>query len=190
MLTIPSQTGSDIWRKRVEGIISGLDVFFYNGTDVMFEVACERNGKCDVDQRSFKAYLSRWMGTTMKVAPWTEPMLSKRLRVSAQAAAKQCTGGSDGKQCGMRWYTDFDGSMGVGEQMTALEVIQSNLYKTKGGPFSIDSGGTSKSDPNAGGNKPLDIFYRTLSTADKAGAAIVTTIMLLALLGGAWWMVS
>ena len=37
----------------------------------MIEMACERNGLCDHDQRSFKAYLSRWMGYTMLSAPWT-----------------------------------------------------------------------------------------------------------------------
>lgn len=89
------------WKTRVDGIITGLDVFFSN--NVMKEVACEDNGKCDVDQRSFKAYLSRWMAATTKVAPFTAATLLPLLSASAQAAIKTCNAGTDGNQCGLRW---------------------------------------------------------------------------------------
>lgn len=116
----------ELWQQRTQGIITGLGVFFNNG--IMKEVACEDNGKCDVDQRSFKAYLSRWMAASTKVAPWTAQSLLPLLSSSAQAAIATCNGGDDGNHCGLRWTQKTnDGSIGVGEQMSALEVVQGQL---------------------------------------------------------------
>ncbi|KAF2429238.1 hypothetical protein EJ08DRAFT_304525 [Tothia fuscella] len=42
--------------------LNDTNISFNNS--VMFEVACETNGKGNVDQRSFKAYLSRWLRGT------------------------------------------------------------------------------------------------------------------------------
>lgn len=69
-----NQTQNQLWKDRVQGILNGLDVFFKDG--VMTEVACENNGMCNVDQRSFKAYLARWLGYTAIVAPWTREQVS------------------------------------------------------------------------------------------------------------------
>ncbi len=161
----------------------------------MYEVACEPNGKCDVDQRSFKAYLSRWLAATSKVAPWTADFIMPKLQASAQAAAAQCVGGDDGKQCGLRWTVGgaWDGSLGVGEQMSALEIIQSNLINTVSGPLNPDTGGISKGDPAAGSNSqggdgPSQL--NTITTADKVGAGILTTLVLATILGGAWFMIA
>ena len=58
--TIGNESRAAEWETKLTGIINGTDVFFHkDAKDVMFEVACEVNGKCDVDQRSFKAYLCR-----------------------------------------------------------------------------------------------------------------------------------
>ncbi|RPB22620.1 hypothetical protein L211DRAFT_850386 [Terfezia boudieri ATCC MYA-4762] len=38
------------WRQRTEGLMNALEVFFVWGTkDVMYEVACERDNKCNHD---------------------------------------------------------------------------------------------------------------------------------------------
>jgi mannan endo-1,6-alpha-mannosidase len=166
-------------------------VFFKN--NVMTEIACENNGKCDVDQRSFKAYLSRWMGYTAIVAPWTREFLDPMLQTSAKAAAAQCIGGNDQVSCGLRWVDNGknDGSFGVGEQMAALEIVQSLLYPTVGGPATADRGGISKSDPNAGAEAPkTGPVFNAVTTGDKAGAGILTLIVLSSIIVGAWWMVS
>ena len=40
----------------------------------------------------------------------------------------QCSGGSDGVTCGQTWNsTTWDGKDGLGEQMSALAIIQNNL---------------------------------------------------------------
>jgi len=181
----------DVWYQRTMGILNGTSVFFKN--NVMFEVACEPNGKCNVDQRSFKAYLSRWMAATTKLAPWTTEIIMPLLQNSAQAAAKSCNpGDGDSIVCGLQWTTgSFDGSTGVGEQMAAMEVFQSSLISKVEGPLTNATGGTSVGDPNAGsqsGQSPLQL--EAVTTGDKAGAGILTTIILAGILGGSWWMVA
>jgi len=187
-------TGDDIWKTRTAGIINGTSIFFSNDVpNVMYEVACEPNGKCDVDQRSFKAYLARWMAATTKVAPWTHDLIMPKLRASAQAAAEQCSGGTDGKTCGLKWTTKgvWDGSYGVGEQMSALEVVQSLLIDQVSGPLTNQTGGTSKSNPSAGSHSETSpLTFSPTTTGDKVGAGFLTTIILITILGGAWWMVA
>lgn len=129
----------------------------------------------------------------------------KRLRGSAIAAAKQCTGGDRGITCGTRWYEDgWDGTYGVGQQMNALEVIQSNLEHLVPGPLSNDTGGTSQGNPNAGtgpdsassggggggGGGGRAGSTDPITTGDKAGAGILTTLVVVFVLGGAWYVVT
>ncbi|EUC37786.1 glycoside hydrolase family 76 protein [Bipolaris victoriae FI3] len=183
---------AEYWRTRLEGIIDGVGVFFNpeGAPDVMSEVACERNGLCDHDQRSFKAYLSRWMGYTMLTAPWTREKIMPKLRASAAAAAKQCGPGKGG--CGLRWWRNGvnDGEVGVGEQMSALEVMQNLLIDQVAGPVGLDTGGISKNDPNAGSDAgSFEVKHDAITTGDKAGAAILTIIVVSILFGGAWWMI-
>jgi len=183
-----STTEQGLWQTRVKGIIDNLNVFFNN--NIMFEVACEANGKCDVDQRSFKAYLSRWMAASIKVAPWTSSLLEPLLLSSAKGAVASCTAGTDGNQCGLQWTLGSnDGSLGVGEQMSALEVVQSNLIDTVPGPLTNATGGTSKGNPAAGSNADDNPkALNSITGGDKAGAGILTTAILVTLFGGAWWM--
>ncbi|RFU31159.1 hypothetical protein B7463_g5174, partial [Scytalidium lignicola] len=187
--------GDDVWRQRTSGLLKGSDVFFPKG--VMVEVACENNGKCDTDQLSFKAYLSRWMAATTKMAPWTYDIVMARLRPSAQAAAQQCSGGNNGQTCGLRWQdgAKWDGSYGVGQQMAALEVIQSNLISEVAEPLTNSTGGTSKGDPSAGlgGTSSSSPFTPETgpppTRASKVGGGFVTLVFLLLLIGTMWWMI-
>ena len=159
----------------------------------MIEVACENNGKCDVDQRSFKAYLARWMGYTAIVAPWTREFIDPLLKASATAAAKKCVGGDNQTSCTLSWVDNAfpDTAFGVGEQMSALEVVQSLLYPTVSGPATVNKGGVSVSNPDAGADAPVStITFNSVTAGDKAGASILTLIVLVGILVGAWWMVS
>ncbi|TVY89041.1 Mannan endo-1,6-alpha-mannosidase, partial [Lachnellula willkommii] len=146
---------SSMWQERVSGLLNGTDVFFPEN-NTMVEVACETVGKCDVDQHSFKAYLARWMAATTKLAPWTYDAVMAKLGPSAAAAAQQCSGGDNKRTCGLKWEMgdDWDGSYGVGQQMAALEVVQSNLIQQAPGPVTNTTGGTSKGDSAAGTSVP------------------------------------
>ncbi|KAI9778008.1 MAG: hydrolase 76 protein [Geoglossum umbratile] len=192
--TMYNITGSDKWKTRTQGILDATNVFFTTDPpDVMYEVACEPGGKCNVDQRSFKAYLARWMAATTKMAPFTTDKILPKLKASAQAAAAQCVGAS-GTTCGIRWNLGptWDGSTGVGEQMSALEVIQSSLITTVAPPVTAKLGGTSKGDPAAGssGDNPVASFVvEPVTTGDRVGAGFLTLFILVGVLGGAWWMI-
>lgn len=174
--------------------MNGSSVFF-STANVMMEVACESTGECDTDQQSFKGYLARFMASSIKVAPFIESWVMPRLQASALAAVKTCTAGFDGNQCGLEWTKEAnDGLLGVGEQLAALEVVQGNLISTVSGPVTNNTGGTSQGNAAAGGSSSSSSMAMTadttITTADKAGAGILTTIFLVSMFGGAWWMVA
>ncbi|KAI9753373.1 MAG: hydrolase 76 protein [Lichina confinis] len=186
--------GDQKWKDRLDQMLDSANVFF-TGDDgnVMYEAACEPNGKCNVDQRSFKAYMARWMAWTTKMAPYTYDRIMEKLRSSALAAAKQCNGGESGTACGMKWtQPDFDGSTGLGEQMTALEVIQANLISKVDSPVTDSTGGISEGDPTAGTGSEAIVapgMVKKISTGDRVGASILTALVLAGVIGGAWWTV-
>jgi mannan endo-1,6-alpha-mannosidase len=191
-------TASNIWKTRVDGLLNGTQVFFTgNKSDIMTEVACEPVNLCDVDQQSFKAYLSRWMAATTKWAPWTYDRIKPLLASSAVAAAAQCNGGQNGRMCGLRWTDDgkWDGTTGVGQQMAAMEVVLGNMITEVTAPVTNKTGGTSVGNAGAGGSDvgrtdPLDpqqYFTSPVTNADRAGAIILTIVVLVSLLVGMLW---
>ncbi|KAI5242962.1 mannan endo-1,6-alpha-mannosidase [Aureobasidium subglaciale] len=197
--TMWNVTQDEVWRERTLGIWNATHVFFtqqggQGDGQIMFEVACEPGNNCNIDQLSFKAYLSRWMAASTKVAPWLYDDIKPYLAASAQAAALSCTGGDDGTTCGTKWWNNgvYDGTYGVGQQMSALEVIQSNLIDRVQGPVSNSTGGTSQGNPNAGtgGDQNPIAAPSPIQTSDRAGAGIITALILVALVGGAWWMIA
>lgn len=178
--------GSPLWRNRTELLLNRtLDVFFPN--DIGFEAACE--GAliyCTIDMFSQKAFLTRWMAATTKVAPWSYEPIMRRLRASAQAAAQQCCGGANGRQCGLSWAKRgaWDGTQGVGQQMAALEVVQSLLIKQAKETVTTETGGTSVGNPAAGGGVTVVVVKpHVVTTADKAGAGILTVLFVGGLVG-------
>ncbi|KAF2015654.1 glycoside hydrolase family 76 protein [Aaosphaeria arxii CBS 175.79] len=181
--------GSALWQSRIEGFLNHTSYFFpdYN-SGVMTEV-CERNYKCNIDQPSFKAYLARWLAVCAQLAPFTYDRILPLLQHSAVAAAQSCDAGN---QCGMQWYVKgFDGHGGVGQQMSALSVISANLIGEVKGPYTKDDGGTSKGNPAAGtgDEDPTVRDDRKATTADKAGASIVTILVVVFVVGGGYWLV-
>lgn len=181
--------GSDVWGSRTWGLLQGLEMFFKD--NIMEEIACEPIGSCNVDQLSFKAYLSRWMGATTKMAPFTFDTIMSYLRPSAEAAASQCNGGQSGNMCGSSWSSrsGWDGTTGIGQQMAALEVIQSNLLPQVAGPVTASTGGTSKGSGRLSSGKYKASITAPPTTGDKIGAAILTTLVVFVYVGGLFWMV-
>ncbi|KAK5957960.1 hypothetical protein OHC33_001150 [Knufia fluminis] len=122
---------TQIWVDRTTGLLAATDSFFTpyeNATNILFEAACELQSACNVDQWSMKAYLARWMATSAVVAPYIKDRVGTLLRASAQGAASACTSGQYGNSCGSRWYINgFDNITGLGQQLSALEVVTSLL---------------------------------------------------------------
>ena len=134
--------GSSLWRERTVGLLNASTVFFSpysNATDIMYESPCEQQSVCNTDEQSFKAYLARFMWATTQMAPFTTANITAALQASAQGAAASCSGGEDKVTCGSRWYTDsWDGELGVGQQLAALEVMQGLLINTTTPPLTSD----------------------------------------------------
>ncbi|KAJ5110540.1 Six-hairpin glycosidase [Penicillium argentinense] len=179
------------WKERTQKVLDSTDVFFTK-SNIMFERACETVNTCMVDQRSFKGYLARWMAATTQMAPFTYDQIMPKLKATGEAAARTCTGGPKGRSCGMKWTEKkWDNTRDFGQQMAALEVIQSNLVTRVAPPVTDDNGGTSKGDPSAGGKpeqpKPDALSYE-ITTADRAGAGILTAMMMVLVGGSAGWL--
>ncbi|KAI5860285.1 glycoside hydrolase family 76 protein [Durotheca rogersii] len=181
--------GDSKWEQRVSGLVDAtIRDFFRN--DVAYEIACEDQMTCTTDMLSFKGYLHRWMTTMTQVAPFTADKVLPVLRRSAQAAVNQCTGPPDGKTCGFGWASGtFDQSVGAGQAMNVLGAVSSLLVSGSRAPVTSDSGGTSVGDPNAGAGS--DSFIRTptpITTGDRAGAGILTALVLASAIGTFTWM--
>ena len=148
-----------------------------NGT--ITEVACARLNNCNTDQLAFRAVLARAMaqvrdltsdtrlyrsknetidGQTVPTANHSEPLWTIHERInfiletSARGAAAQCSGGKDGTTCGNSWgNSTFDGSQGLGQDLSALNIILANLPAgrpanssvTKAAPAPASNGTTS-----------------------------------------------
>ncbi|EFX05539.1 cell wall glycosyl hydrolase [Grosmannia clavigera kw1407] len=135
-----SEADHQLWSSRTAGLMAATQASFFNGgpsgnvTDVLWEHACEGVNTCDTDMKSFKGYLSRFMSASAALVPVLAPAVRTYLRASAAAAAKACSGTGDGvptpagATCGQKWYVGgFDGSVGLGQQMSALETVQALL---------------------------------------------------------------
>ena len=123
------------WVNRTQALVASAASTFFspydNASSVMFEQNCERTTSCNTDQFSFKAYLGRWMAKSTLMLADIAPSVTPLLQASAQAAAASCAGGPSGRMCGTKWYVGgWDGSQGLGQQLSALETIQSLLVGT------------------------------------------------------------
>lgn len=184
--------GDPVWRDRTEKILDSANESFFNNS-IMYERACEPVNTCQVDQRSFKGYLARWMAATTQVAPFTFDKVMPLLRATADAAVKTCTGGDDGYACGMKWMEKhWDGTEDAGLQMAVLEVVQSTLISRVDPPVTHDHGGTSKGNPGGGGRPPNPrpgSLTMSITTGDKAGAGVFTAVVSLIVIGSTGWMI-
>jgi mannan endo-1,6-alpha-mannosidase len=99
--------------------------------------------------------------------------------------------------CGEHWtaLSAYDGSAGVGQQMSALSVIQGLLIEQAPELVTNATGGTSVGNAAAGGGSSgssggSETVITPATGGDKAGAGILTALVLCGLLAGVWFMVS
>ena len=114
--------GDQQWLDRVEEILASTFELYFPaefGGNIMVEFLCEKNMLCNQDQKSFKAYLARWLAVTALLVPGTYDRIMPKLQASAIAAARQCSGPTSGNMCSAQWWTDVHtGESGVGEQVS------------------------------------------------------------------------
>lgn len=185
--------GSSVWEERVSQILGGASTYFFEN-DIMYESACQGNdtSTCNNDQRSFRSIFARMLGLTSVLVPPVSDKINTLLNASASAAAKSCSGGTDGHTCGLNWFKgDWDGNYGLGEQMSALEVIQNTLIHTRPAPYTSTNGGSSEGDASAGLNTTTTNVLENnlkINNGDRAGAAVITGVVLMIVVGGSVWM--
>ncbi|KAK9470803.1 glycoside hydrolase [Dipodascopsis tothii] len=187
--TLGNTTDATMWANRTQNILDNIGIFFKSG--IMYEVACETGDKCNTDERSFKAYLARFMGLTAQLAPFTYDTIYNYLLTTSPGIASSCTGGSDNVTCGATWITgEWDSTWGLGQQMCALEATQNLLVGSVAAPYTSTTGGSSKGDASAGTSGDDDEEDSNKTTVgDRVGAGFLTSIVLFILLGAAWWIV-
>lgn len=106
-----------------------------NSTDsgIITEVACLPQKSCNLDQKAFIASFARSLARARDLAhasllPVTLQSINTTLRASAEGAAASCSGGSNNTACGQDYTVGmFDGNTGLGQELSALEVILANL---------------------------------------------------------------
>ncbi|ANB11543.1 Dcw1p [Sugiyamaella lignohabitans] len=184
-------TNDTKWLTRAQLLMErGSSIYFDDG--VMFEAACQNTGRCNNDQRSFKAIYSRFLGLTAQLAPPMADQIMNLLSSSAAAAAISCSGGTDGHTCGLNWNVGkWDGVWGLGEQMSALEVMQNTRALQIAKPLTAHTGGSSKGNPAAGSDSGTSNFLTNsldISSKDRAGAGILTALLAVGIVGTGWWM--
>ena len=199
-----NHTEDQKWRTRVEGLLDyGMKKFSKDG--IVYEQYCEPHGICDDDQRSFKGYYLRWLAATIQLLPDLHDKIIPLVQKSAQAAASVCVGapteapaghppwnGHPGTACGMKWIPQgaFDGSFGVGEQMSALSALSYVLVDSAAPPVTNGTGGTSIGNPGAGGSDEDKLrMFGPVTTGDKVGAGFLTTLILAGIIGGTTFVV-
>ncbi|EJP67529.1 Mannan endo-1,6-alpha-mannosidase DCW1 [Beauveria bassiana] len=187
--------GAQKWKNCVDGLVKhGLEHFFPK-EDIAYEPACEGVKTCTTDMLSFKGYLHRWWSASAQMAPYIADQVLPVLRKSAAACVKQCTGGEGGRQCGFYWQSGAwqapdPPNSGASQQMNAVAAVSALLYPNAKPAVTADTGGTSKSDPNAGVGQ-ANAYHKDpkpITTADRAGAGIITFVLLSASLGMFGWM--
>ncbi|KAK7432408.1 mannan endo-1 [Neonectria magnoliae] len=192
-------TESKYWKTRVDDMMDDIKNKFIKN-DVIYEQFCEPTKQCDQDQQSFKGYLARWIAATTLVAPYTYETLSDILLSSAKKAATACSGsptsgfaGMASTACGFSWLGgSFDGLVGVGPQMSALQIVMYTLVRQASVPVTNSTGGTSEGNPGGGkindGSDDKKFAFADPTMADKIGAGILTCIILGSYVGGVAFM--
>lgn len=141
----------------IKGFVNASTIFtsYSNNSKIISEIACERNGKCNVDQRAFKGIFARTMARAALASPSNADTINTLLKINAKAAADACTNGDEPK-CALRWTVglkDFaasaaDGNMG--EVFAALEAVQGLLGPSAKAMNTANGSTGSDSTQNAG----------------------------------------
>jgi len=186
--------GSSEWQTRAKNIWShGSSVFF---EDNVVRELCQDSKKCNNDQRCFKGIYLQQLSQTAVLVPDLQDDIMTAINASAKAAAQSCSGGRDGHTCGMNWNQgSYDDMYGLGEQINAVSAFTSSLVLSKDGPYTAHNGGSSNDTATKGissgsgsNTNPLE-DDRPVTTGDRAGAGIVTAILMIFLIGVGIWII-
>ncbi|KAJ5237059.1 hypothetical protein N7489_007150 [Penicillium chrysogenum] len=174
------------WLTAVNGLLNATFNNFFLTGGIIEDYYCEPAETCNNNEILFKGLTSSWLALTALLVPSTFDSILAKLQTSGQAAAASCTGHNNGT-CGVQWYkSTWDGWMGMEEQISATKVFIANLINfNKTAPVTSTTGGNSTSNPTAGEDDTdgSNQMRTTTTTADKAGAGIVTAVFVAGWIG-------
>ena len=182
-------TKDEIWMNRTTEFLDSSSIFFNNS--VLSEITCQNSQTCNNDQRSFKAYFVRFLGATAQLLPETRDTIMDWIDTSAMAAAQSCSGGYDGHTCGLDWSHDgWDGYYGLGEQMSALEILVNTNCLKRPPPYNSTNGGSSNGSGAAGTEQSAtNLSPLHITAGSRAGAAIITCVIGISILSAGVWLI-
>lgn len=121
------------------------------------------------------------------IIPSLKEKILPKLQVSAEGASKSCTGNGQ-TLCGNRWYGGHDGQNSMENAISGSQMMSAVMVKFLGlssNPVSIETGGNGTSDLSAGiGQSSEPTLLPPITTADRPGAAILTLLVSVAMIGG------
>lgn len=178
-----------------------------NGT--LTEVACAPQDLCTTDQLAFRAILARALfqlraltpddqmltvsnntkvnsttiSTGVRAPAWSmHERIDFILQTSAQGAAAQCSGGDSGTVCGNDWGADeWDGTSGLGQDLSALNIFLANL--PVGGRLATVNGSAEGAANASGGRGDNAAADEAASSEGAAGHVTVFSSVALLLVG-------
>ena len=127
--------GKESWKSAVQGFADHLEVFQINST-VIYEPACDKSKKCNVDQRAFKGLLARSIGLAAVAAPFAADTFNGVLEISAKGASANCAKVGETWMCATEWYPaeskagPNNRGADLGNLFSALEAVQGLLDET------------------------------------------------------------
>lgn len=127
---------------------------------VLTEATCVGQSSCSTDEFAFRAILARALYNANSGA--LTDSITPLLQSSATGAAAQCSGGKDGTTCGSDWASSkWDGTQGLGQDLSALEIILATLpsksAQTENGTSSTGGAATNTAaSTTSGGASPTN----------------------------------
>lgn len=149
-----NQTNGDSkWKDRVNGLLEhGTKTFFDDG--VAIEPSCEAKHHCGQAALSYKGELVQAYTLITQVAPFANDKIQPILKKTAAAAAKRCSDGEDGKQCGFEWadstYDKDSFTQGAVQQMNAAIAVDALLVGSSKPPATDEKKGNDGNSGNGG----------------------------------------
>ncbi|CAG8088732.1 unnamed protein product [Penicillium salamii] len=190
-------TNDSKWLDITNGLMDSLfATFFLPQYGGVISDRCEPTGQCDEDANRpiFKGLTISWLADIALIIPSLKEKILPKLQVSAEGAAKACTGDNQ-NLCGNRWwYGKYDGQNSMENAMSGSQMMSAIMVKfldSSSVPVSTATGGNGTSDPHAAtdsGSGPAQLH--PITTADRAGAGIMTVLFVASMIGGVTFLFS
>ncbi|KAJ5218434.1 uncharacterized protein N7498_000533 [Penicillium cinerascens] len=193
-------TNDSKWLNITNSLMESLFTTFFlpEHGGVITDWQCENSDRCYIDANDplFKGLTVSWLADVALIIPPLEEKILPKLQVSAQGAANSCTGGGQ-DLCGNRWYGGYDGQNSMENAISGSQMMSAVMLKFLGSyskPVSTATGGNASSDPNAGtkqGSQSSEsTVFPPITTADRAGAGILTVVLVAGAVGGSIFLFS